>query len=225
MGSLTVLITGASGGIGGAVAEAFGERGAHVVVGGRSDSELADTAEAVRAAGGTATVAPADVRDENEFFEALVDTGADPIDVLVPAAGVSPDPPGETPLTDESYENFDAALATNVRGLFTTLREGLQFMSDSGRVLVPSGTVAREPKAGMGAYAVSKAGAEGVARGFAADADQTVGVVYPGLVATDLTGGRGRDPESVAGLFTWAATECPAEELDGSVVDLRDWKR
>jgi NAD(P)-dependent dehydrogenase (short-subunit alcohol dehydrogenase family) len=225
MGSLTVLITGASGGIGRAVAAAFGERGAHVVVGARSESALADTAEAVRAAGGTATVAPADIRDENEFFEALADTGAAPIDVLVAAAGISPNPPGETPLTDESYEHFDAALATNVRGLFATLREGIQFMSDSGRVLVPSGKVARESKEGMGAYAVSKAGAEGVARGFAADADQTVGVVYPGLVATDLTGGRGRDPDSVAELFTWAATECPAEELDGSVVDLRDWKR
>jgi hypothetical protein len=138
---------------------------------------------------------------------------------------VSPAPPGERPLTEEWYDDFDDAWAANVRGLFATLREGLPFLAEDGRVLVPSGSVAREPTEGMGAYAVSKAGAEGVVRGFAADAPQTVGLVYPGLVATDLTAGRGRDPESVTGLFVWAATDCPAEELNGDVVDLRDWDR
>ena len=225
---MDVLVTGASRGIGAAVAEAFGERGAHVVCCARSEAALEERAEAVRAAGGTATVAVADVRDEEAVFEAVAgavesgDTGA--LDVVVATAGVNPTEPGAMPVTEERYGNLDSALATNVRGLFATLREAVAVMPEDGRVLVPSGSVAREPTEGMGAYAVSKAGAEGVVRGFAADTAQAVGLVYPGIVATDVTGGRGRDPESVAGLFVWAATECPAEQLDGEVVDLRDWR-
>jgi NAD(P)-dependent dehydrogenase (short-subunit alcohol dehydrogenase family) len=128
-------------------------------------------------------------------------------------------------VTEETYEAFYEAMATNARGVFDVAREAVGFMPPEGRILVPSGSVAREPEPGMGAYAASKAAAEGVARGFAADAEQAVGVVDPGLVATDLTGGRGRDPADVAGLFVWAATACPAEELNGGVVGLRDWKR
>jgi NAD(P)-dependent dehydrogenase (short-subunit alcohol dehydrogenase family) len=77
----------------------------------------------------------------------------------------------------------------------------------------------------MGAYAISKAGAEALVRGFATDLDQTVGVVDPGLVATEVTGGQGRDPEDVAPMFLWAATDCPTDDLDGQVVDLRAWKK
>lgn len=224
MATRNVLITGAGRGLGAAIAEAFGDHGAHVVICARSESELAETAESVRQAGGTATVVVTDVREEDQVFAAFADAVADPLDIVVPAAGISPSPPGETALTRESYENLDAAIETNVRGLFATLREGIQFMNDSGRVLVPSGDVAREPTENMGAYAASKAGAEGIARGFAADAEQAVGMVYPGMVATGLTGGRGRDPKSVSELFVWAGTDCPVEELNGSVVDLRDWK-
>ena len=54
--------------------------------------------------------------------------------------------------------------------------------------------------------------------------ERIVGVVDPGLVATDLTGGKGRDPESVGELFVWAGTNCPAEELDGEIVTLREWR-
>ncbi|MFB6297589.1 MAG: SDR family oxidoreductase [Salinirussus sp.] len=223
--TLSVLVTGASRGLGAAVAEAFGEQGADVTLCARSEPDLAATAEAVRAAGGTATTAAVDVRDEAAVFEAVAEAAGDPLDVVVAAAGINPSPPGEMPLTGEWYDNFDDAMATNVRGLFATLREAVAFMPADGRILVPSGSVAREPTEGMGAYAVSKAGAEGVARGFAADADQAVGIVYPGVVATDLTGGMGREPADVAGLFVWAATDCPASELDGEVVDLSDWKR
>lgn len=221
----TVLVTGASRGIGAAVAEAFGREGAHVVVCARDADALEDTARAVERAGGTATARAVDVRDEDAVFLLLADAVEDDLDVVVPAAATISGEPGGMPATEEGYEAFDGAMATNARGVFAVLREGVPFMPPDGRALVPSGSVAREPEPGVGAYAMSKAAAEGVARGFAADADQTVGVVDPGLVATDLTGGRGRDPGDVAGLFVWAATACPAEELDGGVVSLRDWKR
>jgi len=52
-----------------------------------------------------------------------------------------------------------------------------------------------------------------------------VGIVDPGVVATDLTGGQGRDPEDVVGLFEWAATEVDAEELNGERLGLSEWRR
>jgi len=222
---LTVLVTGASRGIGAAVAEAFGREGAHVLACARDADAIEATAEAVERAGGTATARAVDVRDEDAVFLLLAEAVEAGLDVAVPAAATISGAPGATPVTEETYEAFDEAMATNARGVFAVAREAVGFMPPEGRILVPSGSVAREPEPGMGAYAVSKAAAEGVARGFAADAEQAVGVVDPGLVATDLTGGRGRDPADVAGLFVWAATACPAEELNGGVVGLRDWKR
>jgi hypothetical protein len=222
---LTVLVTGASRGIGAAVAEAFGQEGAHVVLCARDADALGTTADAVERAGGTATARAVDVRDEDAVFLLLADAVGDGFDVVIPAAATISGAPGTVPATEETYEAFDEALATNARGVFAVCREAVAFMPPDGRVLVPSGSVAREPEPGMGAYAMSKAAAEGVARGFAADAEQAVGVVDPGLVATELTGGRGRDPADVAGLFVWAATTCPVEELNGGVVTLRDWKR
>lgn len=220
-----VVVTGASGGLGSAVAEAFGDRGDDLVLVGRDRERLEATAETVEAAGGTPTVAQADVRDEDEVFSAFADAPQASIDVLVPCVGVIDDDPGTMPLTETTYEAFDSVLETNVRGLFATLREGLQFIAEDGRVVVPTGQVAREPTPGMGAYGVSKAADAGVVRGFAADAPQTVGMVEPGLVATDLTNGQGKPPERVAGLFVWAATECPPDDLDGSVVGVKEWKQ
>lgn len=225
MPSQRVLITGASGGLGSAVAEAFAETGAELVLVARREAPLRETAEAVVAAGGSATVATADVRDEDAVFEVFADAADGHVDTVVHCAGIIDGDPGACPLSAATYETFDDVLETNVRGLFAVLREGIQFLPEDGRVLVPSGTVAREPTEGMGAYGVSKAADEGLVRGFAADVEQTVGILEPGLVATDLTGDRGKPPERVAGLFVWAASDCPAEDLDGAVVGIREWKR
>jgi 3-oxoacyl-[acyl-carrier protein] reductase len=79
--------------------------------------------------------------------------------------------------------------------------------------------VARDPQAGFGSYGVSKAAAESVAMHFADDIAQPVAVVDPGQVATDLTGGQGRDTAAVAGQFRWAATDADPSLIDGDVVD------
>lgn len=222
---MRVLVTGATGGLGSAVAEAFAGEGADLVLVGRDRDRLETVASSVESAGGTATTATADVRDEDRVFEVFADAAGGRVDVIVHCAGIIDDRPGEMPLTDAGYGTFDRVMETNVRGLFAVLREGVQFLSEDGRVLVPSGRVAREPHEGMGAYGVSKAADEGLVRGFAADAPRTVGIVEPGLVATELTGGQGKDPERVAGMFVWAATDCPAGDLDGQVVGLKKWKR
>ena len=253
---LTVAITGATSGIGRAVAEAFVDEGAFVAVSGRDGDAVDGTVAALNGDGdadgdgagengddgadeadgaastdaaerGTAWGERVDVRDEldlERFFEHVA-REAGPVDVVFANAAVFHGAPGEQPTTDITYADYDDTMRTNARGVFATIAEAVPHLADDARVLVPSGAVAAESKPGMGAYAVSKAAAEAVARGFAADIDATVGVVDPGLVATDLTGKeRARDPESVAPLFVWAATEAPAEDVNAGRIGLREWK-
>ena len=226
----TVAITGATSGIGRAVARAFVDEGAFVAVCGRNGSEVDRTVAELReeTTDDTAWGARVDVRDEldlERFFENVARESG-PIDVVLPNAAVFHGAPGESPTNDLSYKVFDDTIRTNARGVFATIREALPHLATDARVIVPSGSVAHESKPGMGAYAVSKAAAEAVARGFAADVDATVGVVDPGLVATDLTGmEKARSPESVAPLFVWAATDAPAEDLNGERLGLREWKQ
>jgi len=248
---LTVAITGATSGIGRAVAETFVDEGAFVAVSGRDGTAVDRTVATLNGAGddhedggdpepgdetpseeadderGTAWGDRVDVRDEfdlERFFERIA-REAGPVDVVFANAGVFHGAPGDSPTTEVTYADYDDTMRTNARGVFATITESVPHLADDARVLVPSGAVAAESKPGMGAYAVSKAAAEAVARGFAADLDAAVGVVDPGLVATDLTGKeRARDPEGVAPLFVWAATEAPAEDLNGGRIGLREWK-
>ncbi|MGQ3328255.1 SDR family oxidoreductase [Halorubrum sp. FL23] len=230
----TVAITGATSGIGRAVAEAFVDEGAFVAVSGRDGDAVGRTVAALNEGGGdgddpagVAWGARVDVRDEfdlERFFEGVA-REAGPVDVVFANAAVFHGGPGERSIDETSYTDYDDTMRTNARGVFATVSEAVPHLAEDARVVVPSGGVARESRPGMGAYAVSKAAAEAVARGFAADLSATVGVVDPGLVATDLTGKeRARDPESVAPLFVWAATEAPAEDLNGERLGLREWK-
>lgn len=227
MDSETAVITGASRGIGKAVATALADSGTHVFVCARDGDEIEETATEIRDAGGTVTASRADVRDEYDV-ERLMERAAEAggaVDYVVANAGVYHGPAGETPLSTASYAAFDDHLRTNARGVFTTLREALPHLADDARLLVTSGVVARESYPGYGSYAVSKAAAEAIARGFAADTAYDVCVVDPGQVSTNLTGGDGHAPEAVADQFRWAAEDAPAELLDGGVIDRKTWRR
>ena len=220
MDGTNAVVTGASRGIGASVVRGFAAEGAHVTCCART---LDDLESVVESADGSVTPVRADVRDEFDV-ERLMETaaGGGAIDVVVANAAVNHGPPGESPLGEESYSRFDDTMRTNLRGVFTTIREALPHLAPDARILVPSGSVARESTPGMGAYAVSKAGAEALVRGFAADIEGSVAIVDPGYVATDLSGGKGRDPADVAPMFVWAARD--AEDPDGEVLDLRAWK-
>lgn len=223
----TAVVTGASRGIGRAVAEAFARQGAHVVICARDSDDVASVAAAIRERGDEATATRADVRDQfdvERLMEKAASIGGD-IDCVVANAAVYHGPAGGTPITQESYAAFDDHLRTNARGAFATIREAFPHLSADARVLVASGSVAREPYEGYGSYAVSKAAAEAVARGFGADTERVVGVVDPGQVATELSGGEGHDPDDAANQFLWAAEDAPADMLDGRVVNRKDWKR
>lgn len=221
MDEMNTVVTGASRGVGASVVREFAAEGAQVTCCARS---RADLDAVVESAEGSVTAVRADVRDEFDV-ERLMETAAREglIDVVVANAAVNHGSPGETPLQEVSYTRFDDTVRTNLRGVFATVREALPHLATDGRVLVPSGDVARESTPGMGAYAVSKGGAEALVRGFAADLDRSVAVVDPGYVATGLSGGKGRDPDDVAPMFVWAARD--ADDIDGETLDLRAWKR
>ncbi|MUV85256.1 SDR family NAD(P)-dependent oxidoreductase [Natronomonas sp. CBA1123] len=225
----TAVVTGGSRGVGEAVARLLAAEGVHVVLCARDRDAVESVVEAIEDDGGTATAMRADVRDEFDV-ERLMETASRAgerggIDFVVANAGVYHGAPGETPLAEASYSSFDDTLRINGRGVFATIREAVPHLTDDARVVVPSGAIAREAKPGFGAYAVSKATAEAVARQFAAELEQAVGVLDLGQVQTELTNRmQGRDPADVAPMFLWAATEADAEAIDGAVVGLREWK-
>jgi NAD(P)-dependent dehydrogenase (short-subunit alcohol dehydrogenase family) len=224
----TVVITGASRGLGAAVARAYAAEGAHLVLCARDTGALDHVVADCIKTGGTVETVRADVRDEfdvERFCELAAKESDVGIDVLVANAGVYHGNVGQTRLADESYSAFDDHLRTNVRGVYATVREAVPHLAPEARVLVPSGQIARDAKAGLGSYAVSKAGAEALVRQFAAELEQAVAVVDPGQVSTDLTdNGPGRAPEDVAAMFVWAGTEADTGGLDGEVLDLQAWK-
>ena len=227
MDGTTAVVTGATRGIGASVARRFAEEGANVTICARDGSAVSELVEELREDGASATGLRADVRDEFDL-ERLVETAAreyGDIDVVVANAGVYHGPAGETPLADESYTAFDETLATNARGVFATVKEAIPHMATDARVLIPTASVARVGREGYGAYAVSKAAAEGVMRGFAAELPQSVGCLEPGTVATEMTGGRGRDPDEIAGMFLWAAREVDPDDLNGNVLTVKEWER
>jgi NAD(P)-dependent dehydrogenase (short-subunit alcohol dehydrogenase family) len=229
MNELTAVVTGATSGIGRAVAMAFAAADATVVVCGRDAAAVDELVVDLDDAGtGEATGLRADVRDEfdvERLLETASRTGPAGVDVVVANAGVFHGSPGEASIAETSYAAFDDEFRTNVRGVFATFREALAHLNEGARLLAPTGSVARDAKPGLGGYAPSKAGAEAVARQFAADTEYVVGCVDPGKVETDLSGPGGRSPADVADMFVWAATDCAAEDLDGAVVDLKSWKR
>jgi len=230
MDDQTVVITGGTRGIGRAVAEGFAEDGAQVVLCGRNHADVYRTVDRLNEStdGERVSGIRADVRDDGDISELIdhaVDRGGE-IDVLVANAAVNHGMPGQMPLQEESGSVFRDTMETNVGGVFRTIKAAVPYLAPSARVLIPSGSIAREAKPGMGAYAVSKAGAEALARGFGTDLEQPVCVVDPGLVATELTGiEKARDPSDIAPMYQWVASEADPDEIDGEIIDLKTWKQ
>ena len=227
MDTETIVVTGASRGIGRAVVERFAAAGAHVVCCARDRDAIEAVAEDLRGAAGTITAVSADVRDEFDV-ERLAQQAvreAGPVDVVIPNAGVYHGDAGETPLVEDSYTVFDDHLRTNARGVFNTVRETVPHLGDGARIVVPVGPFGDQNPPGYGSYAVSKAASDAVARTFAAELDYPVGRVDPGRTATELTGGEGHDPADAAELCYWAATAVDPDELDGALLTRAEWRR
>ena len=190
------LVTGASRGLGKAIALALAQEGAAIAAVARSEDALKETLEAIRAAGGTAEPFALDVSDE-AAVEATVDkitTRFQHVDVLVNNAGVTRD----GLLMRMKSEDWDAVLNTNLKGAFNLTKHVGRMMvkQRAGRIVNISSVIGLMGNAGQANYAASKAGLIGfsksVAREFASRGI-TCNVICPGFIETDMTRGLGED--------------------------------
>jgi 3-oxoacyl-[acyl-carrier protein] reductase len=184
------LVTGASRGLGKAIALALAEQGAAIAAVARSEEALAETLAAIRAAGGIAEPFPGDVSD-SAAMEALVEKAAarfTHIDILVNNAGVTRD----GLLARMKSEDWDAVINTNLKGAFNLTRTvgRLMVRQRAGRIINISSVIGLMGNAGQANYAASKAGLIGftksVAREFASRGI-TCNAVCPGFIETDMT--------------------------------------
>ena len=183
------LVTGASRGLGRAIALRLGAQGALVVAAARGDHAEGTAAE-IRGAGGAAEAVALDVTDqaacETAVSGALARHGR--IDILVNNAGITRD----QLMLRLKREDWDAVLATNLTSAFTLTQAVLKPMirQRSGRIICISSVVGQSGNPGQANYAASKAGLVGFAKAVAlevASRNITVNVVAPGMIATDMT--------------------------------------
>jgi 3-oxoacyl-[acyl-carrier protein] reductase len=183
------LVTGASRGIGRAIALALGKAGAAVAVNYRERGEqAAHVVEGIHKAGGRAMAVGADVTDGSAVRSMVyeVEERLGPIDILVNNAGV-----GALHGLDITEEDFDRTIAVNLKSAFLCIQAVLPGMRARrwGRIVNLSSIAARSVGGVSVAYNASKAGLEGLTRGYAARLAAegvTVNAVAPGLIDTDM---------------------------------------
>ena len=183
------LVTGASRGIGRAIAERLAAQGALVVAAARGEHARA-VVETIAAAGGQAEAAGLDVTEEGASARLVASTleRHARIDILVNNAGIARD----QLMLRMKREDWDAVLATNLTGAFALTQAVLKPMirQRGGRIISISSVVAQRGNAGQANYAASKAGLIGFTKAVALEVASrgiTVNVVAPGLIETDMT--------------------------------------
>ena len=183
------LVTGASRGIGRAIATSLAAQGATVVAAARGEN-AAETVSAITSAGGRAEMASVDVTD-SAALEALpggIVSRHGRLDILVSNAGITRD----QLLMRMKREDWDAVLATNLTATFTLAQAAMRPMlkQRGGRIVAVSSVVGQMGNAGQTNYAASKAGLIGFAKALArevASRGVTVNVIAPGMIDTDMT--------------------------------------
>lgn len=183
------LVTGASRGIGRAIAVTLAARGAVVVAAARGDN-AAGTARDIAAAGGRAESVGLDVTDAASVERAMADLLGrhGRLDVLVNNAGITRD----QLLLRMKREDWDAVIQTNLTAAFTCAQAALKPMikQRGGRIINITSVVGQSGNAGQANYAASKAGLIGFTKALAlevASRSVTVNAVAPGLIDTDMT--------------------------------------
>jgi NADP-dependent 3-hydroxy acid dehydrogenase YdfG len=211
------IVTGASGGIGGATALALAERRGRMVITGRRVPELQALAEAVVARGGEAVVVEGDITSA-ATARSLVDTAVERygrVDILVNNAGYGP----PMPLVDLAESAWDATLDSCLKGAYLTCRAVLpRLLADgAGQIVQVSSIAGKVPEANRTAYCAAKWGLQGFSLALQAELAGTkvrVHVVNPAAVATDWWSrtddpqpspvlGRMMTPDDVAEAIVW----------------------
>ncbi|HVL48639.1 MAG TPA: SDR family oxidoreductase [Candidatus Thermoplasmatota archaeon] len=217
------LVTGGGRGIGRAVAEAFSQAGAGVVVFSRTLREVEETAKAIEAAGGRAVAVAGDVREPKDLEAAVEAAHAafGRLDILVADAGANVI---SKRLIDASEQEWDDAFDVNVKGSFLTVRAAAPRMSKDGSIILVTTGLARGPGR-FGAfredghsdpdgplpeyapYSLAKYAVEGLTRVLAAELPQRVNCVNPGVVDTRMSPGVPLKPHDVTGVFLHLASK------------------
>jgi 3-oxoacyl-[acyl-carrier protein] reductase len=191
MKNQVAIVTGGSRGIGKAVCLRLAREGVHIILNYTSNLEAAEeTAAECKKQGVTVAVVQADVSKaeacEKLFDEALKINGR--VDILVNNAGITRD----NLLIRMKEEEFDAVIATNLRGTFLCMRNASKIMMKQryGRIINMSSVIGLRGNAGQVNYAASKAGVIGMTKSLAkelAARGVTVNAVAPGMIETDMT--------------------------------------
>lgn len=186
--SKVAIVTGASGGIGAAVAQRLARDGFTVVVNYAGNAASAEALVAkIEAAGGRALTAQADVSNVDavrRMFDSA-ETAFGGVDVLINAAGIM----ALAPIADSDDALFDRHIAVNLKGTFNTLREAARRLRDGGRIVNVSSSVVGLLQPTYGVYAATKAAVEAMTSILAKELRGrtiTVNAIAPGPTATRL---------------------------------------
>jgi len=186
------LVTGASRGIGRAIAVALGTRGATVIVTARSAQAAGRTADEIVAQGGRARGLVLDIADDLSVDAAMADLLKEhaTISLLVNNAGITRD----NLLMRMKKDDWNEVIDTNLSGIYRICRSLVPSMVKAryGRIVNITSVVARIGNPGQANYAAAKAGTEGFTRSLArelASRNITVNCVAPGFIETDMTAG------------------------------------
>ena len=186
----TAIVTGASRGIGAAIAHRLCEAGANVVLCSRSAESVAEIADTLQDKGYTTFSMAADISEKTDV-EALIEKTIEQfsqIDILVNNAGITRD----TLLMRLKDEDWDVVLQTNLTGTMYCTRAVLRPMirQKSGRIINISSVVGLSGNAGQANYAAAKAGIIGLTKATAKEVGArgiTVNAIAPGFITTDMT--------------------------------------
>jgi NAD(P)-dependent dehydrogenase (short-subunit alcohol dehydrogenase family) len=225
------LVTGASRGIGAAVARAYTRSGAAVALAARDEAALDRLAAELNDAGSVAIPVPTDVTDADAVARMVdqVVTELGRLDVACNNAAGGGHPP--TPLAEVPVESFDSGIATSLRGVFLAMKYEIPAMlsNGGGAIVNMSSTAGIQGVGGLATYVAAKHGLEGLTKVAALDyADRGVRVnaIAPGPILTDNLARAGAaaqqaaasamplrrigQPEEVAAAVVWLCSEAAA---------------
>ena len=186
------IVTGASSGIGEAIAIAFGREGASVVLGGRRVEELERVAAAVTTAGGHALPVPGDVRNEADVIALFAGAkrAYGRLDVLVNNAGVT----AHQPIDEMSLEYWNDVVAANLTSAFLATREAIKIMKaqdpQGGRIISMGSISQKTPRADSLAYTATKHGLQGLTHQVTMDGRAygvVASIIHPGSTLSGFT--------------------------------------